>query len=336
MTLYADGPASKLFSLCTSCKWEEVVAYIHAHPKETKELQRSGKRGAARISALQVVLAHSKCRGDVPLEVVQAILEAAPSIALERHKYTGNLPLHAVFYNPFYSASKRTEIATLILHYGVSSAWEKNHDDRTPLHTICSQHCNFEPLSLLLSKAKCTASWPDKNGDLPLHLACRSLKSPNKSIAVLYKAYPCAISHKNGEGMTPLDIVCDMLESMLASGSIVAINKCRSVIQLMSRLYRGKDVSIGSLLRSNASSKEISMDIKVRGLKRKSGHTEQENELTQVRGNILTLNAHPSPSVKRSPTTICDIECVNKDRYEFKSYEKDVVRILVSMRSKCM
>lgn len=64
----------------------------------------------------------------------------------------------------------------------------------------------------LLKSAPETASWVDSNGDLPIHLACRSQKSPNKSIIVLFKAFPESIGLKNAHGLRPIDIakVCPM------------------------------------------------------------------------------------------------------------------------------
>lgn len=197
---------SRLFALCTSKRWSDVLELIRSNPNEAKSLQSTGKRGAAPISVLQIVLAHARCRGDVPLCVVEALLETAPRMASQRHLYTGNLPLHAVFYNPFYSASKRTQIAEKIMAACPESVMMKNKDERTPLHTICSQHCNQEPILALLKAAPQTASWTDKNGDLPIHLACRSLKSPNKSIRALFDAFPGGLWEKNGSGLTPLDI----------------------------------------------------------------------------------------------------------------------------------
>ena len=101
-------------------------------------------------------------------------------MARHRHRYTGNLPLHAVFYNAFFSASRRKHIAQTILRSCPESIVMTNNDGRTPLHTNCSQHCNHEPILTLLRAAPQTAKWSDSNGDLPLHLACRSQKSPNK------------------------------------------------------------------------------------------------------------------------------------------------------------
>lgn len=64
----------------------------------------------------------------------------------------------------------------------------------------------------LLRSAPETASWPDNNGDLPIHLACRSQKSPNKSIIVLFEAFPEGIRMRNSQGKRPIDIayVCPM------------------------------------------------------------------------------------------------------------------------------
>ena len=232
---------SILFTLCTSRLWKEAIAYVKAHPEDAIKLQQTGKRGAAPITALQTALANVKCRGDVPIELIEELLKESPDLAVQRHIYTGNLPMHAVFYNPFYSAAKRTQIAQLILQAsGPKSITMKNNDGRTPLHTICSQHCNFEPLSILLKAAPPIASWEDDHGDLPIHLACRSMKSPLKSIVALYEAYPKGIVHKNLNDMTPLDAAFAIgaaNNSSSASGnSPLPASKGRNLIHLLMKL----------------------------------------------------------------------------------------------------
>ena len=123
-----------------------------------------------------------------------------------KHLYTGNLPLHAVFYNAFFSSAKRATIAEMIIKANPQSVLMTNHDGRTPLHTTCTQHCNYEPVVALLEAAPQIAKWTDTNNELPLHLACRSQKTPNKSIQALFTAFPEGIFYKNGQGMTPLEI----------------------------------------------------------------------------------------------------------------------------------
>mmetsp|Transcript_828 Transcript_828/g.2289 ORF Transcript_828/g.2289 Transcript_828/m.2289 type:complete len:237 (-) Transcript_828:2411-3121(-) len=138
------------------------------------------RRGAARISALQCVLAHSQCRGDCPLELIQALVDSDPRMADQKHLYTGSVPLHAAFYNAFFTSSKRTAIAKILLTASPQSVAARNNEGRTALHTNASQHCNYEPTLLLLKAAPEITRWTDHNGDLPLHCACRSHKSPSK------------------------------------------------------------------------------------------------------------------------------------------------------------
>ena len=80
-----------------------------------------------------------------------------------------------------------------------------NNDGKTALHTNASQHCNYEPTLLLLEAAPEITTWMDNNGDLPLHCACRSHKSPSKSIIAIFKQYPAGIITRNKKGLTPVD-----------------------------------------------------------------------------------------------------------------------------------
>jgi len=176
------------------------------YPEEACEPIVTGKRGAAKITVLQVVLAHPKCKGSVPIDIITTILRLAPHLAELRHSHTGNLPLHAVFYNAFFSSAKRAHIADMIIKANPNSVMLTNYEGKTPLHTNCTQHCNYEPVIALLRAAPQIAKWKDKNGELPLHLACRSQKTPNKSIKTLVDAYPEGIFTRNGQGLTPLEI----------------------------------------------------------------------------------------------------------------------------------
>jgi len=203
---------SRLFTLITSCQWKEVADYLQINGAgEAKIMMNTGKRGAAKISALQAVLAHPKCKGKAPLGLVQTLLEIAPEMALQNHLYTGNFPLHAVFYNAFFSSTKRRTIAEMIITACPSTILLRNSEGRTALHTNCSQHCNYEPIVTLLKAAPQIVTWRDNHGDTPLHLACKSLKSPNKSIQVLFDLYPQGMFVRNAQGSTPL-------EATIASG----------------------------------------------------------------------------------------------------------------------
>lgn len=195
-----------LYDKCTSCDWDSVRIILKDFPEEACEPIVTGKRGAAKITVLQVVLAHPKCKGSVPLDVIATVLKIAPHLAELRHSHTGNLPLHAVFYNAFFSSAKRAKIADMIISANPNSVLLRNYEGKTPLHTNCTQHCNYDPVVALLRAAPQIAKWRDKNGELPLHLACRSQKTPNKSIKTLFDAYPDGIFTKNGNGLKPLEI----------------------------------------------------------------------------------------------------------------------------------
>jgi hypothetical protein len=329
MKTIQDCRASKLYLLCVSCNWDEALALVATHPEEAQKLLYTAQRGAASISALHVVLAHAKCRGGVPFELVRALSNAAPDLVMHRHSYTGNLPLHAVFYNPFFSASKRSQIAAILLEANMASAVAKNQDERTPLHTICSQHCNFGPLSLLLDVAQNTASWSDKNGDLPLHLACRSLKSPNKSIVALYNAYPQGLLQANGVGMTPVCIVKEIQGGITFSTPSTSISKCHSVLQLLSRLEK----ACGAPYEQNIDACHADSSKMQRGTKRPRADTAVtavkvlscEKKHTKVRlpraltcspTNVLDIDMH---------TGICEVVPV-------KEMEVSIAHILLSFR----
>lgn len=186
-------------------------------------------RGAAKISALQCCLAHSQCRGDCPIELIQALVLADPSSVNQQHFYTGSTPLHATFYNGFFSSSKRTTVARALLEACPQSIKTTNNDGKTALHTNASQHCNYEPTLLLLEAAPEITTWMDNNGDLPLHCACRSHKSPSKSIIAIFKQYPAGIITRNKKGLTPVD------EARLCA---LTSSKKKSRLKVLRRLLR--------------------------------------------------------------------------------------------------
>lgn len=139
---------SKLYLLCTGQRWNEVLTYLHEHPQEAGKLLNTGKKGASQVSVLQVVLSHSKCQGSVPIKVIDLLLTYAPHLANFCQLYTGNVPLHAVFYNAFFNAHMRKEIAERLLKVSPDASKTKNKDGRTPLHTNCSQRKPFISQSL--------------------------------------------------------------------------------------------------------------------------------------------------------------------------------------------
>lgn len=137
--------------------------------------------------------------------MIQALIAADPSSINQKHIYTGSVPLHAVYYNPYMSSSKRTAITKILLEACPLSIKTTNNDGKTALHTNASQHCNYEPTVLLLKAAPEIAEWKDNDGNLPLHCACRSHKSPSKSIIAIFRQYPAAIVTRNKAGLTPVD-----------------------------------------------------------------------------------------------------------------------------------
>ena len=170
--------------------------------------------------------------------MIQALVLADPSSVDQKHIYTGSVPLHATFYNGFFSSSKRTAIAKILLEACPQSIKTTNNDGKTALHTNASQHCNYEPTLLLLEAAPEIATWADSNGDLPLHCACRSHKSPSKSIIAIFKQFPAGIMARNKKGLTPVDearlcaLTSDKKESRL------------KVLRRLLREYKGEYQSV--------------------------------------------------------------------------------------------
>ena len=51
--------ASPLFKLCIERKWNEVIKLVKNKPSEANTLLSTGKRGAQKVSALQVRLSQT-------------------------------------------------------------------------------------------------------------------------------------------------------------------------------------------------------------------------------------------------------------------------------------
>ena len=82
----------------------------------------------------------------------------------------------------------------------------ENKNGDTPLHIACRNNC-LKITKYLISEAHCNPSCANKNGDTPLHIACRN--NCLKITKYLISEAHCNPSCENNNGNTPLHIACD-------------------------------------------------------------------------------------------------------------------------------
>jgi hypothetical protein len=78
-----------------------------------------------------------------------------------------------------------------------------NKNGSLPLHVACCYRASPNVIRMILESYPKAAQIKNNFGDLPLHLALRSRSSTNV-IKLLYEVYPRAVEVQNGEGNLPL------------------------------------------------------------------------------------------------------------------------------------
>jgi hypothetical protein len=76
------------------------------------------------------------------------------------------------------------------------------------LHKVAFFNSSIEIFELILNEYPAAASVKDKNGNLPMHLACLSAGGPldERKLRMWLGAYPGALSIRNNHGHLPLQM----------------------------------------------------------------------------------------------------------------------------------
>jgi len=208
----ADSTASikkaeltKLITLCKQEKWAELTYLISINPLLASASFPSGKNYTTTI--LHQVIAS---KGDAidRAGMMRSILTTRPSAAAVKNAH-GNLPIHSLA-----SSSRNMNVKTkeelfrgLIHAYPASLTIASGTNERTPLHIFVHDFISPALCHTLLTIRPEAAKIRDKEGWLPIHLACSSSNCRLEIVRMLLNAYPQSIGETTNDGKTPLMIV---------------------------------------------------------------------------------------------------------------------------------
>jgi len=137
------------------------------------------------------------------LPTIQLLVEAYPESVQEKGRTT-KLPLQHALDN--------ADVSCEIIEYLVRQ-WPQSVDygDRravSALHQACSSGLSLSIIQFLYQQAPHFIQRRTKDGDLPLHLACRQSRTSIDTIAFLLNAWPESIRERDCRSSTPLFLAC--------------------------------------------------------------------------------------------------------------------------------
>ena len=179
--------------------WDRIRKWLwtHQHP----DLRRDAATVRGNYDATPL---HNVCKlPDPPVDIVQALLEAAPETVTLTDSH-GWLPLHHACAN---GASK--EVLKLLTDAYPLGKTKQDSQNRTPLHFYLTQRAdNSAAMATNMREYLAdsgAAELPDVGGMLPMHYACAYGVSP-AVLEVLKDAYPDSLIAKENKGRTPMHL----------------------------------------------------------------------------------------------------------------------------------
>jgi ankyrin repeat protein len=161
------------------------------------------------------------------VDVVRYMVEALPQ-SLQTADREGNLPLH---YAAMYSGA-----AVVKLMAGISSdaCQHANNRIRLPLHLVCARVWDQDSLALsmimnIIRHNPVALRLPERQGRLPLHLACEQGRPRQDIVKLLVTSFPAGLLCEEVEsGRTPLGICEWMNTSGLRENELVVFLRDRT------------------------------------------------------------------------------------------------------------
>ena len=144
---------------------------------------------------------HVACRKG-KIDVIRHLLQCGHSQSLNYSNALNELPVHLAV-----AANHSISVMKLFLRYKEyfdgNAANESNGD--TLLHIMCRHKCHVHCLKLVVYKLQCKVYVQNKEGNLPLHIACQNEHISNGIVKLLCDALSDdQIKHRNKHGNTAL------------------------------------------------------------------------------------------------------------------------------------
>jgi len=171
----------------------------------------NNRRAAAHLrGSTDATCLHLICKlPNPPLDVVQAIVEAAPDVVSWTDAH-GWLPLHHACAN-----GADPNVIKVLIDAFPSGSIQQDKQLRTPLHFYATRvHAPEIPPAVMARNAELltcpyesvtAAQLPDRNGMLPMHYACAYGTHP-AVLKVMVNAFPDSLTAKEKHGRTPMHL----------------------------------------------------------------------------------------------------------------------------------
>lgn len=159
---------------------------------------------------------HHACANHCHPDVLRLLVDASAAAAsvdggtsgARLRDREGNLPLH-LYVSSYVRGGHVSAASVRLLHESnVRGASTRNANGDVPLHILCRRWHPYEIGEALLEADATTVRTPDRDGRLPLAIACEWRVVSRRLLQRMCDMYPQAASVKDWYGDVPLHIVC--------------------------------------------------------------------------------------------------------------------------------
>lgn len=213
-----------LLVLCKSQLWEVIENILKEHPHWALKTITMENNNSTTL--LHQVITSKSSNMRARWKIINFILTSVPNAASMPNGY-GSLPLHVVSQrNIKMDASMKEEvIKELIGAYPKALLSLGGVGKRTPLHIAFTDYLSSGLIQTMIQRGKKATEMKDKNGWLPIHVACSRHCSPEK-LEMLLKAYPDSLHKKTHDGETPMSLATSTATSSHPNHKLIQALQC--------------------------------------------------------------------------------------------------------------
>lgn len=187
-------------------KWQDARNRIESNPEECRVwvITEFGGKGSIRPWWKRLPV-HVACERNAPVDIVKALIDSYPESIFMKDE-NGKVPLiHACY------RSASIEVVKLLLSRGQEAASLPDLNRRLALHWACEYDAASNVVSALLASYPDASKHVDEYGRVPLHWVCVSIKCRPQTVQEVTILYPNAVSLRDLDGNTPLDLMKDSI-----------------------------------------------------------------------------------------------------------------------------
>jgi len=191
----------RVFALCRSDAWEEVMGCVGRNPALATKLMTMQNNITTTILHQAIT---SKSDAKVRARTILYVIQVAPHAASLKNGY-GSLPLHVLMQRnvKMNSSTKERLIHSLVNAYPEALVKQGGVGKRTPLHIAFTDYISPQLARSMIELGPSATFMKDKKGFLPIHVACSRHCSPEK-LEMLLEVYPSSLYETTNDGQTPL------------------------------------------------------------------------------------------------------------------------------------